>query len=203
MVPAPASRRSERPDWIQWRHSAARMVLVDDLENGVLALEESAEEAWARYKSHRDFQGTCFEQFQENLETYRTSMKGRRQRSLQQKQALAHDRVICPRKSVNSRGEPVFDMSPAKDLLRSDIKEGRNMGIKPSEFQKTRPEYAAFKPPIFAGRIDQEIRRNKYINHLQAKREMDLTAARKRDEKNEAKKKKKQRQDAEQSSNDV
>ena len=40
----------------------------------------------------------------------------------------------------------------------------------PSQLQQTRPEYMMFKPKKFKEHIYQEVRRGKYINYLNKKR---------------------------------
>jgi hypothetical protein len=63
----------------------------------------------------------------------------------------------------SNRGELVFDLHPAKLLLREDVKSGENGRMTPSDFQATRPEYMLFKPAKFKERISQEVKRKKYI----------------------------------------
>ena len=99
---------------------------------------------------------------------------------MQQQQYFEHDRAAYPRQAYNERGEIVFDMTEAKLLLREDIKNGLhtttyNSNIK--ELQASRPEYMAVfankrnSNVLFNKRVKQEIKRNKYINYLEAKRE--------------------------------
>ena len=83
---------------------------------------------------------------------------------------FTRDHKLFPRKAHNERGEqPVFDMSPAKPLLRQDTKDEMHLHYKTSKnLQLSRLEYKPFKPRIFHNRILQEIRLQKYIHYLYA-----------------------------------
>jgi hypothetical protein len=69
------------------------------------------------------------------------------------------DRKIYPRQAYNARGEPVFDMFPAKKLLREDIKDELYITTYKTtrKLQESRPlEYGLFDRKTFAGRVRQE-----------------------------------------------
>jgi hypothetical protein len=51
------------------------------------------------------------------------------------------DKLMHTRQDRNNRGELVFDLHPAKLLLREDGKSGEREGMAPSALQATRPEY--------------------------------------------------------------
>ena len=59
--------------------------------------------------------------------------------------------------SHDRRGKLIFDRSPAKDLLRQDIKDGAYPRLSPMQLWNTRPEYKLFDLNVFKGRIYQEI----------------------------------------------
>jgi hypothetical protein len=62
-------------------------------------------------------------------------------------------------------------MSPAKPLLRQDIKDEMHLHYKTSKkLQLSSLEYKPFKPRIFQDRILQEIQLKKYLHYLQLKR---------------------------------
>ena len=91
-------------------------------------------------------------------------------RAALESEALAHDRGLFPRQTENHRGEPVFDLSAAKLLLRADVEEGKHLQMTPSQLQLYRVEYEPFDPRKFAHRIYQEVRRKKFINYLNQRR---------------------------------
>ncbi len=167
--------RSQNPDWIDWKKSEAKKLILKDLEEGVLSLEVtevSAEEAWEVYRHMPEFvsDGVVFSQFKERLRDHRRQVKKLKISSARERQALDHDRQLYPRQHYNHRGEPVFDLHPAKMLLRDDVKNKRHTNMVPSVFQTTHLEYMVFKRNKFKHRIYQEVRRQKFIAYLEAKR---------------------------------
>jgi hypothetical protein len=160
-----------------WLKSAARLRLLDDLEEGVLTLDAKkmpAKEAWdVCYKDEPEFKLVEYEQFRDRLNDHRKQVRDKKKRSAVDEEAFQRDRTLHPRSNHNSRGEPVFDLSDAKELLRVDVREGKNDGITSGQFQASRPEYSIFHKTKFKEHIYQEIRRNKFIYFLEEKREKD------------------------------
>lgn len=158
------------PTYIDWRRSEARIVLLDDLQRNVLPLDEnvmSAEEAWVVYSEHEAFKGLVeFRQFKVQLKAHRMQVGKKVPDLAVQLEALKHDRQLHPRASHNNRGEPIFDMSDAKELLQNDVKQKKHIGITPSQFRETRDEYKQFPSEIIKERIYQEIRRQKFIYYM-------------------------------------
>ena len=171
------------PTYIDWRRSEAKLVLLDDLQKNVLPLDESvvsAEQAWAVYSEHEAFKGLVeFKQFKIQLKAHRQQVMKKKPDLSLQLHALAHDRQLHPRASHNNRGEPVFDMSDAKALLRSDIEEDKHLGITPSQFRQTRVEYKQFPLKIFKERVYQEVRRRKFVYYMNWKRAKKVEKAKK------------------------
>jgi hypothetical protein len=62
-------------------------------------------------------------------------------------------------------------MTPARDLMREDVKEKKHVGLTTSQFQRTWPkEYGVFKAKKFKFVVYQIIRWQKYINWLEQRR---------------------------------
>jgi len=162
-------------DWIKWRNSLQRDIIIEDLLCGILPLEASelsAEQAWdIGYSQMIEFLPVPFPQFKARLKDHRKQVKERLTQSRAEARALEHDRAIFPRKDRNSRGELVFDLHPAKLLLRQDVQANKHKVMKPKELQRTRAEYLEFDGRKFKERIYQEVRRNKFIHYLNLKRE--------------------------------
>jgi hypothetical protein len=122
-----------RKNWIDWKKSDARAIILEDLELGILpidAAELSAEEAWEEaYQNMAEFVNVVFSQFEARLRDHRRRAKEQVHRSARESEALAHDRGLFPRQMANIRGEPVFDLAPAKQLLRLDVAAGTHMLI--------------------------------------------------------------------------
>jgi hypothetical protein len=164
---------TRNPDWIDWRSSAARQILLEDLEPEGILFEKghiSPEQAWKFYSTLPEFSRVVFTQFEARLKDHRTQVNKKSGASQRDVQALAHDMALYPRQGHNGRGEPVFDLSAAKPLLREDVRNNLHATMVPSVFQQTRQEYRVFKPHIFKHRIYQEVRRQKYLHYLELKR---------------------------------
>ena len=56
-------------------------------------------------------------------------------------------------------------------ILREIVKEGTHVGKTPRQLWMSREEFQQFTSEIFSRRIKQEIRRKKFLNMLQKKRE--------------------------------
>jgi hypothetical protein len=125
---------------------------------------------WEIYRDFPEFETTPFLQFKGEFLDYWSKADHRYAKSLVEAAALQHDRKLHPRATHNENGEPVFDLSPAKNLLRADVQEGKHIGISPAQFQRTRQDYMAFPPDKFKHRIYQEVRRMKFIYYLECKR---------------------------------
>jgi hypothetical protein len=134
-----------REGWIKWKPSKAKQILLDDLEEGILPVdadELSAEEAWEIMYSHMaEFNEVVFSQFKDRLRDHRKQVREDTARAAIEAELLAHDRSLFPRQMENCRGEPVFDLSAAKLLLRADVEDGKNLTMTPRQLQLTRDEY--------------------------------------------------------------
>ena len=165
---------AQKTPLINWRSSAAKQILMDHLEQGILPLYEehcSVAAAWNFYKALPEFKNVHFEQFQRQLKAHRKQVICRKERVGHQEAALIQFRDKNPRKTHNHRGEPVFDMMPGKKLLRQDIKDGRHLRMKLNDLRESREEFQVLTPLKLKERVSREIRRQKYIHFLELKTE--------------------------------
>jgi hypothetical protein len=167
---------SKKPGWVDWRTNPGRAVVIQDLRPGGPLYQRdniTAEEIFPWYKQLPAFADVVFDQFQARLKDHRLAASKSTHLAIQEQQYLEHDRRLYPRQSHNERGELVFDMHPAKLLLREDIK--RNVHLTTyktaAQLKASRAEYEPFKDNKFAERIRQEIKLQKYFNYLRLKRE--------------------------------
>mgnify|MGYP000405943116 CR=1 FL=1 len=73
---------------------------------------------------------------------------------------------------VNHLGAPVFDLSPAKLLLCEDIKDGKHLRMSPYKLRQSGIAiYGMFGLREFKRRIYQAVRREKFINWMDNKRQ--------------------------------
>jgi hypothetical protein len=133
----------------------------------------SANTAWELlYKDMDEFSDVVFDQFKLRLRDHRCQVKKTMGRSKHEEQCLKHDRSLFPRKLTDEEGVPNFDLHPAKELLRADVKAEKHKQMKPIELWKSRPyEYMKFEEDYFRNKIYQTVRREKFIYYLQQKRE--------------------------------
>jgi hypothetical protein len=132
-----------------------------------------AEDIFPWYKQLPAFEKVVFSQFEARLKDHRIAAAKDVHRAMQEQQYFEHDRSLHPRQTHNEKGELVFDMHPAKLLLRQDIENKLHLTTynTPGKLQASRLEYMLFKPQKFGGRIWQEIKLQKYLHYLKLKRE--------------------------------
>jgi hypothetical protein len=132
-----------------------------------------AEEIFPWYQQLPAFENVVIDQFKARLKDHRLAAAKDSHQALQEGQYLVQDRLLYPRQPYNERGKPVFDMHPAKLLLREDIKNKLHLTTHkaPRQLQNLRLEYLLFKPNKFVERICQEIKLQKYFHYLELKRE--------------------------------
>ena len=163
----------EQAKRIDWKNSEAREILIKELQNGNLPLDEralSAKEAWEKtYSKIAEFKDVPFSQFADRLADHRKQVEKDHNASIRNEVALLNSRSVYPRAAFKHNCEKVFDMSPAKDLLRSDIKANFAQKAKktPEEIRLSRPEYLEFKKDAFHNHVRQEERRRKRVNSKQ------------------------------------
>ncbi|CAJ1945189.1 unnamed protein product [Cylindrotheca closterium] len=192
-------KEAKKKEAIDWKPSAARLIIIYDLADGVLDIDEDrlpARDAWnATYKDLPEFQEVPYWQFEEKLKDHRESQQQSVVQSCKDELTLAHDLSLFHVKTHNDRGELRFCMTDAKKLLREDVARGLHKGITPKQFQSSRKAYHPFKARKFKERIYQEVRYQKFVAYLADKREKKLKEARRKDqEKKEKEEKRKQKQ---------
>ena len=152
----------------------ARKIILYDLENGILSLEEnetSAAMAWKFYSQLKEFQEVPESQFRERLKDHRKQIEKLQDRATEEEALFVRDRELHPRSTRNNRGELVFDLSEAKELLREDVSKKIHKKMTPSQLRASRDKYKSFSNSVFKQRIYQEVRYQKYLNYLNQKRE--------------------------------
>jgi hypothetical protein len=168
-----------REGWIKWKTSAAKQILMDDLQSGILAVDPAdmpAEEASDICYSHMaEFVPVVFSQFKERLRDHCKQVGADITRAARELEYLAHDRSLFPRQTENHRGEPVLDLSAEKIFLCADVAEGKHHQLAPSQLQQSRVEYHPFSAKNFKHRIYQEVCRQKFVNYLNQRRAQGLT----------------------------
>ena len=152
----------------------AKKIILEDLENGTLSLteeEKSTEQAWNSYRHQEEFHLVPFAQFKRQLKAHRAQVQIRKDTTEKEEEAMKEFRKKNPRRTHNSRGEPVFDLAPGKDLLREDMKNGKLEELGRFQLYHSPEEYKILSQNKFFERVKQEARRAKFINHLGQERQ--------------------------------
>jgi hemin uptake protein HemP len=156
----------KKDELVKWITCSARQVILDDIRRGALLDGVSAEAAFKFYKRMPEFEGVGFDQFKARLADHRKQVTKQWLLNAEEEKAFKHDmKLYRNSRTRNKQGKLIFDASPAKLLLREDVKDKKHEGVSPSQFQATRPEYKLFDGKTFRHRVYQEIRRQKFIFH--------------------------------------
>ena len=167
------------PGTIDWAKSESRQILLDDLEAGVISLDESDtahELFYGMYQHTPEFiaEEVGFEQFKKRLKSHCKQVKCAKEAPVWQYAALQHDRNIFEKKTHNQRGKKIFYWSDAWPLLIQDVAAKRHITMKPKELKTTRREYDNFSLKIFNWKVRQVVRGERLINWKNDKREADI-----------------------------
>lgn len=168
--------KSTKPGWIDWVKSRSRDIILDDLIAGIIPHDpdecspEFAWNTWYCFIPEIIEEKVTYEQFQKQFKAHQLQITKKKKQSNREEAAYRRHVDMYPRRTHNSRGEPVFDVHEAKDLLREDVRVGKHKQLTPIELRNSRPEYQDFKLKIFCQRIYQEVRRHKFVHTLELKR---------------------------------
>lgn len=172
--------RYARPDWIDWRKSDARQVLLDDLASGRLPLDNdvvTAEEAWEEmYFPLPEFSDVVFSQFKARLKDHRKQVARRHGASAFFLNAFRHDQQLRVQGHLpgggfhNRQGQRIFERSPAAPLLREDVIDEKHKAMTTDDLRATRDEFLEWPIEVFRRRLRQEIGTQKWHYYLEWKR---------------------------------
>lgn len=126
-------------------------------------------EVWVQYSNTEQFKmrGMKFnDTFKRRLADLRKLVSRDKSRAEDDKRKVAKAIRNHPAPIYNHRGEPQWNGSEAKTLLKNDIEEGKHLTMLPSELRLTKPQYQDFEPDTFRWKIRQEARTKKYLHTL-------------------------------------
>jgi len=162
---------------VDWKKSAAREILLEDLEppKGLLCGLDllAARDVYDYYKVRYEdiFEDIPFKQFETKCTEAVKKASQRRSRSDEEAEKLKHDRCLHPRQTHNHRGEPVWDMDEeAKAQLTKDINNKLHEKMGPMALWQSRDVCMKYKLIKFRPRTCQHQRRVKFLNCLEKKR---------------------------------
>ena len=166
----------EKPKTIDWLNSESKQVVLDDLQSGLISLDttDTAHDLYyGMYQFAPEFiaEGVQYNQFRARFNDHRKAIKKQQDRSEWETAALAHDRLIFPKKTHNARGERVFYMTDAARQLAQDVEDQLHVTLKPSGLRALRQDlYGEWPLKTFDQRIRQAVQRKKFVNYLSDKR---------------------------------
>jgi hypothetical protein len=105
--------QSKKPGWINWRNSAPREIILEDLDPGGFLFGKDdmpATVAWEHYKGLEELNNppVAFDQFEVCLKDYRKKALRRAIVSTEEEKMFKHDRKIYADQLCNHRGQLVF-----------------------------------------------------------------------------------------------
>lgn len=168
--------RSGREGWIDWTNSAAREILMEDLERSgwLYKNKESltAKEVFDVYKKEQvEFENVLFSQFQDRYIDATTNAVERRKRSTIEQKWFEDYRKKHPLPTQDKDGKPIFSAHSAQELLNEDVKNGLDLKFKSVRLWASRKEYSIFDFSVFNRRVIQARRRVKLCNYMNFKRQ--------------------------------
>jgi hypothetical protein len=154
--------RFNKPGWVNWQSSSARAITLEDLLPGRPFFQGNDVPAaaileWCKDKHPNQFDGIVLDQFSARLKDHRKQGLEEHATAQEEEECFTHDRKLCPRATHNHRGEPMFDMFPAKKLLQADVKNREHKDKTARQLQLTREEHKQFDRKMFHDHVLQEI----------------------------------------------
>jgi hypothetical protein len=109
--------------------SEAKKIIIADLEVGILDVDApSAKNAWDEcYSKLAEFANVPFKQFQKRLADHRDQHQRQLSKATMKEILYERDKLMHIRQDCNNCGELVFDLHPAKLLLRKCEKWGKQV----------------------------------------------------------------------------
>ena len=187
----PIMPRSKNPNYIDWAKSRSKKIVMDDLESGVLPLDDEsvpASVAWEHYSVLPEFiqERVIYAQFEGALKRHRKAVSKRKRHFAEQLSALEHDTQFFYGGTHNRRGVKIFYGTEAHNLLKQDIKEGKHTTLGVEGLYYSRDEYCEeddWDVAFFRRRVRQEDLTQKFHYY------MDVQRAKKERQKNKSKQK--------------
>ena len=173
----------------KWQDSAAKEYLYSLICDGTLPGKDEIKprQVFDQYCKDRPefihFQD--YELFKGRLLRLREKAKKRADRAKRDADCLAHDRMIWPAVTMDTKGNDLWQKSKAQELLRKDIEKGEHRKKKPKDLYETQEEYYDnYDLDFFRARIYQE---RKWFKRQRHKKHKEEEKARKAEEEKEKK----------------
>ena len=137
-----------------WRNSAAKGLLRNDIISGAVLPNDKANDVWLIRPEYLAYHPR---NFATNLRNLRNVISRDAARADIDYKAYKHDHAIMQSSIANS--VPVWHRSLAAKLLKQDMKDKKHINVKPAESYTSRVEYQCFSQKTFRDHIYQEKKR--------------------------------------------
>ena len=148
-----------------WRNSIAKQCLKQAFRDGLISLDFDKEKTGAsKVWDEHCANNPAFEEmkfgntFTRRLQSVRDDFLKKNSRAADDQIAFNNFRANHPEPTHNHRGKLRWAGSKAQQLLKQDMADGKHVGVRPKEFQATRPEYLEINLASFRDHIYQEQR---------------------------------------------
>ena len=154
---------------IDWRTCEAKQFLKKCFKDGRIPMENySAKSVWETLcQDNSLFVGMFYNAgFLRRLRGVRDDLQKKYDRATDDLDAYKNFREIHPRKDTNLRGKPQWHGSAAQTLLKTLMKEGQHIGVRPKDLWAEKLEFQVFELKEFRDHIYSEKRLWKLHNYL-------------------------------------
>jgi len=155
---------------VDWLHSEGRRLLFEDLRQKLyggmhwrVVFQQRPEFDVGKTKDDAE------RLFQSRLYNARKISGSKDSRAAKELGLLQHDLQVRPYPLFNHRGEERWEGSETQKLLKQDIADKKHIGLTPTQFMATRPEYGALPRFVIKGHVEQEVRLQKFLKQYRAK----------------------------------
>lgn len=169
--------KDDENEAVDWTDSSAREYLYNLLLEGKVPgrKEITPKKLYDEYLKDRPefkpFQNYTKLGFATKLSSLRDKVEKRQGRATKDAARLAHDRLIFPAPTVDTKGDVMWQESAAQKLLQKDIADGKHKTMKPKVLYETKASYYEnYELDVFRRRIYQELKAIKHIKYLTEKR---------------------------------
>ena len=145
-----------------WRYSEARDQLAQDLIDGIIPMEgpfdskDIFDNLWADLPAFKQFPYDK-QRYDDRITSMRRQVSSAQFRAAADHVALLNDRKVCPRKTTNSKGKPIWNGSEAQAKLRNEVSLGLHKTFRrPKQMWSSSPLYKAFDLQVFRKQLDYE-----------------------------------------------
>ena len=165
------NRQNKKP---KWRNSPAQVFLYNGLKDGTIPMEGMPpKEVYEKFcKDQPAFKEFGDELFGSRLRSLREKVSDKKSKATRDALALEADRLVHPRPTHDGYGMLFWPDSEAKELLATDIDNGKLLYLSKEALWSTRKEYYEnFPQDLFIKHVFQELKSRKFKRYVEDQRQ--------------------------------